>query len=224
MSVKAVIFDMDGLMINSEVVTYEAFRSQFEPMGFTYPHDFYVGFIGKKEAQIMEAHYKRYGRDIDMPAIMQNVYRYIADYFKTNGVPVKDGLRELLQYLKDEGIPAVVATSSKRERVDDILKDADLTQYFKATVCGDEVKMSKPDPEIFIKACEKIGVAPAEAIVLEDSEAGIEAAHNAAIPVICVPDMKYPEDKYAKMTLKIEDSLYGVKDFLASGLSGSSTV
>ncbi len=207
---------MDGLMINSEAVTFEAFKSQFEPMGYTYPKDFYVGFIGKKEAQIVEAHYLRYGHDIDMPAIMQNVYRYLADYFKNHGVPVKEGLIELLQYLKDEGIPAVVATSSKRERVDDILKSAGLARYFKDSVCGDEVTKSKPDPEIFIKACEKAGVPCEDALVLEDSEAGIEAAHNAAIPVICVPDMKYPEDKYAKMTLRIEDSLYGVKDFLSS--------
>ena len=82
------------------------------------------------------------------------------------------------------------------------------------SICGDEVTHGKPHPEVFLRACEKLGVNPSDAIVLEDSEAGIQAAYSGNIDVICIPDMKYPEQEFEKMTTKILDSLDQVIDFL----------
>ena len=88
-------------------------------------------------------------------------------------VPKKKGLVELLEYLKANNYKTIVATSSGRARVDEILKNADLTKYFDDTICGDEVTHGKPHPEIFLTACQKLDVKPEEALVLEDSEAGL---------------------------------------------------
>lgn len=130
---------------------------------------------------------------------------------------MKEGLAELLTYLKAHDYKTVVATSSTRDRVDRILAQTGLIDYFDGSVCGDEVERGKPDPDIFLKACRKADVPPAQALVLEDSETGIEAAHSAGIPVICVPDMKYPAEEFAKKTYGIAESLSQVLAMLQAG-------
>ena len=120
----------------------------------------------------------------------------------------------LLLWLKQHQIKTIVATSSSRQRVDEILKNADILPYIDDSICGDEVTHGKPDPEIFLKACEKAGVSIKVAIVLEDSEAGIEAAYRGGLDVICIPDMKYPEHIYQVKTTAIFSSLDDVIDYL----------
>ena len=93
-------------------------------------------------------------------------------------------------YLKDNNYKTIVATSSNRDRVDKILAQAKITEFFDDSICGDEVTKGKPNPEVFLKPCQKLGVNVDEAIVLEDSEAGIQASYDANIKVICIPDMK----------------------------------
>lgn len=148
-----------------------------------------------------------------MKEVWDDVHIWIDESLRQH-VPKKKGLDELLQYLKSHNYKTIVATSSGRERVDEILKNAQLTQYFDDSICGDEVTHGKPNPEIFLTACHKLGVQPEEALVLEDSEAGIQAAYDGHIDVICVPDMKYPEEKYVQMITKIVKSLDDVIDYL----------
>ena len=95
-----------------------------------------------------------------------------------------------------------------------ILQVANIRHYFDDTICGDEVTCGKPNPEIFLTACKKLGVTTEEALVLEDSEAGITASYAGNIDVICVPYMKYPEEEFATKTLKIVDSLLDVIEHL----------
>ena len=101
----------------------------------------------------------------------------------------------------------IVATSSHKDRAERILNQHNVLQYIDDIVCGDEVKRGKPFPDIFLKACEKLQVSHQEALVLEDSEAGIQAAYDAHIPVICIPDMKHPSDEYVKKVEHVYDSL-----------------
>jgi HAD superfamily hydrolase (TIGR01509 family) len=211
---KAVIFDMDGLMIDSERVTYDGYVIEFAKLGFEYPKEFYKKLLGKRIPEILELHYQKFGRNLDMQTIISNVHAYMANQFETVGVPLKPGLKELLLYLRENGYRTIVATSSQRARVDHILELAGITEYFDSAICGDEVANGKPHPETFRKACEKLEVLPEEAVVLEDSEAGILAGWNGHIRVICVPDMKYPEPEYAEKCWKIVDSLHDVIDIL----------
>lgn len=212
--IKAVIFDMDGLMINSERVTFEGYQKVMNKMGLSISEEFYKTLLGKTLKTATELFYEIYGNDFPMEQVVCDVHQYMEDLFDTQGVPLKKGLVELLTYLKNNDYKTIVATSSHRDRVDHILDIAHLTQYFDDSICGNEVAKGKPNPEVFLRACEKLKVQPTEALVLEDSEAGIQAAHAGNISVICIPDMKYPDPKFEKMTAKILDSLDQVIDYL----------
>lgn len=205
--IKAVIFDMDGLMIDSERVTFECYQEIMKPMNLTMDEEFYKKLLGKPLRGIYETFYETYGRDFPIENVIKDVHALMAKRFATEGVPIKKGLLPLLSYLKENHYKTIVATSSNRDRVDSILAQANITQYFDDSICGDEVTHGKPNPEVFLKSCEKLGVKTDEAFVLEDSEAGIQAASSAGIKVICIPDMKYPEEEYAKKTYKILSSL-----------------
>lgn len=211
---KAVIFDMDGLMIDSERVTYNEYVKKLEQLGrYDFTEELYRNCLGKNKQGICQVFIDHYGEDFPMTEVWNDVHVWIDESLRQY-VPKKKGLVELLEYLKANNYKTIVATSSGRTRVDEILKNADLTKYFDDTICGDEVTHGKPHPEIFLTACQKLDVKPDEALVLEDSEAGILAAHDGHIDVICVPDMKYPEPQFVEKVTKIVDSLDEVIDYL----------
>lgn len=212
--IKAVIFDMDGLMINSEVVTYRCYKEVMAKTNEEISIEFYKTLLGKTPAHGKARFKEEYYDDFPFDQVIKDVHIRMNEIFETEGVPLKKGLIELLTYLKDNNYKTIVATSSHRDRVDRILRQADIEKYFDDVICGNEVKNSKPAPDIFLTACQKLSVNYDEALVLEDSEAGIEAAYKGNIKVICVPDMKYPEETYASMTTKIVDSLLDVIDFI----------
>lgn len=210
--IKAVIFDMDGLMIDSERVTFDGYVLEMGKIGYTMTKEFYKTLLGSTVAENNKKFYKKYGEDFPIDEIIVKVHKYMADLFENEGIPLKPGLLELLKYLKENNYKTIVATSSNRSRVDTILSKANITQYFDDSICGDEVTKGKPNPEVFLSSCKKLGVNTSEAIVLEDSEAGIQAAFSADIKVVCVPDMKYPEADFENKCYKIVNSL---SDFLS---------
>lgn len=212
--IEAVIFDMDGLMIDSERVTFEGYQHVLKKDNLTMSEETYKTLLGKTVKAVYELFANDYGEQYDVDQVIKEVHQYIADRFENDGVPLKKGLLELLKYLKENNYKTIVATSSHRSRVDLILKQAKITEYFDDSICGDEVTHGKPDPEVFLKACQKLNVSPDKALVLEDSESGINAAYNAKIKVIGIPDMKYPDEKYVQMTYSIMNDLLEVRDFL----------
>ncbi len=214
--IKAIIFDMDGLMIDSERVTFECYQERLKDMNLTMDEEFYKTLLGKPIKGIYQRFYDVYGNDFPIENVIQDVHQLMAERFETEGVPVKKGLVELLHYLKDNNYKTIVATSSNRDRVDKILAQAKITEFFDDSICGDEVTKGKPNPEVFLKSCQKLGVNVDEAIVLEDSEAGIQASYDANIKVICIPDMKYPEKQYEEKTFKILKDLNDVTEYLKS--------
>lgn len=214
--IKAIIFDMDGLMIDSERVTFECYQERLKDMNLTMDEEFYKTLLGKPIKGIYQRFYDVYGNDFPIENVIQDVHQLMAERFETEGVPVKKGLVELLHYLKDNNYKTIVATSSNRDRVDKILAQAKITEFFDDSICGDEVTKGKPNSEVFLKSCQKLGVNVDEAIVLEDSEAGIQASYDANIKVICIPDMKYPEKQYEEKTFKILKDLTEVTAYLKS--------
>lgn len=214
--IKAIIFDMDGLMIDSERVTFECYQEILKGMNLTMDEEFYKTLLGKPLKGIYQRFYDVYGNDFPIEDVIKDVHALMAKRFETEGVPIKTGLKSLLEYLKENNYKTIVATSSNRDRVDTILSQAQITNYFDDSICGDEVTKGKPNPEVFLKSCQKLGVNVDEAIVLEDSEAGIQASYDAGIKVICIPDMKYPEKQYEEKTFKILKDLNGVTEYLKS--------
>lgn len=135
------------------------------------------------------------------------------EYIK-KGVALKPGARELLQYLKESRYRIVLATSSTRARAMEILMQNQVADFFEEMVFGTEVERGKPYPDIFLKACEKTGEKPQDCLILEDSEAGIRAAYAAGIPVICIPDMKKPGEKFEDIPERILVTLHEVIGYL----------
>ena len=169
--------------------------------------------LGKNKQSVYQVFIDHYGKDFPITEVWDDVHVSLDSRLQQN-VPLKTGIIELLTFLKENGYKTIVATSSSRARADMILQVANIRHYFDDTICGDEVTCGKPNPEIFLTACKKLGVTTEEALVLEDSEAGITAAYAGNIDVICVPDMKYPEEEFATKTLKIVDSLLDVIEHL----------
>lgn len=129
---------------------------------------------------------------------------------KEDGVQLKKGTQELLKYLQEHGYSIALATSSLSSRAHSILDEHDVLHYFDEMICGSDISRGKPFPDIFLKACERLNVLPSEAIVLEDSEAGIQAAYDAKVPVYCIPDLKQPGEDYVQKTQGVLTSLLDV--------------
>lgn len=211
---KAIIFDMDGLMIDTENVTYQCYQEVLKTMNLEMTKDYYTTLLGRTMDATRQSMYNQYGQDFPIQEVADQVHQMMDEQFAREGVPLKDGLVELLTYLKKHNFKTMIATSSRRERVNALLKDNGILNYFDDVICGDEVEHGKPAPDVFLNACQKLNVQPSEALVLEDSEAGIQAAHNAHISVICIPDMKYPDENYANKTTCILNSLNEVIDYI----------
>ena len=211
---KAVIFDMDGLMVDTEIISYLCYKKIIESYGYTFSKEEYIErYPGKTLVHSLNYIKDYYHIDFDVNEKILEFRRY--DYeLIDQGVQLKKGLITLLKYLKTQHYKTIIATSSTKERAMKMLSQFDILRYFDDMICGNEVTQGKPSPEIFLKACEKINVLPEEALVLEDSEAGIEAAYNGNIDVICIPDLKMPNDYHILMCNKVLSSLEEVIEYI----------
>ena len=181
----AVIFDMDGVLLDSEPLHYEAVRVLLAEHGVEFPLEDYFRYLGTTLTSTWDDLCERY--PISMP-FEQFEARYNSDVLDQYlaGAPLIRGARELVEQLRDAGVPIAVASSSHRIWVDAALSGAGLREYFEQTTAGDEVSMGKPSPEIYLKAAEKLGLDPSECIAIEDAPAGVESARAAGMKVVLV--------------------------------------
>ena len=212
--INAVIFDLDGLLIDSEKISYHLYRDLLQSYGHEFSVEEYArNYSGKTGVGNMNALIEKFHLPIDVDEgrrwMKEREKKYLED-----GIDLKAGAKKLLEYLNENHYKIVLATSSSRNRAVEILQSHYIDEYFDDMVFGAEIGRGKPYPDIFLKACEKVGKMPEECLVLEDSEAGIQAAYAAHVPVICIPDMKRPEREYEEMTAGVLDSLEQVIDYL----------
>lgn len=213
--IKAIIFDLDGLMVESEVISYRCYRDFLSTYGVSFTEEDYTSqFPGKAVKLALQMFNDMYHIDCNIEDGVQTILKLEEKVMNTEEVALKEGLVELLILLKQHGYKTIVASSSLRERAMRMIASHNIQGYFDDFIFGCEVKRGKPFPDIFLKACEKLDVLPMEAIVLEDSETGIQAAYDAKIPVICIPDLKYPNEESQKKVTAIFKSLYDVIDYL----------
>ena len=191
---KAVIFDLDGLLIDSEVISHRLYDELLHRYGKSVTVAEYArDYSGKTGVANMTNVIARYNLPITVEEGL--TWEVAREKELLQDVQLKPGAAALLSWLKTEGVAVVLATSSVRERAVEVLTRLGVVQYFDDMVFGTEIERGKPWPDIFLKAAEKAHAAPADCLVLEDSEAGIQAAHAAGIDVLCVPDMKNARGK-----------------------------
>ena len=207
LKVNAVIFDMDGLMIDTEPVGKMLVKKSHEKFGYEISEEMFVHLIGSNEQSAKEYYFSVFGEDYPYQDIKD--YRNILrnEYFKTHPLEVKKGLYDLLEYLKKNHIKMAVASSTRYERVMSNLKQIKVDSYFDAIIGGDQIEHGKPAPDIFLKAVELLDVKKEDALVLEDSKNGILAAHAGCIPVICIPDLIHHGKDILDLTVGCYESL-----------------
>ena len=213
---KAVIFDLDGLLVDTELISYKIYKEILAEIGCEFSlEDYAQKFSGKTVVQnikhLIETYHLPWSADLGFSKVVEIEGRFVAQ-----GVDLKPGARKLLSFLKKNNYKIAMASSSIEERALNILRQHNLVDSFDEMVFGYEVKRGKPAPDIFLRACEKLSAKPEDCLVLEDSEAGIQAAFSANIPVICVPDMKVPNQPYLEMTSATLSSLDQVITYLTN--------
>lgn len=212
--VRGVIFDMDGLMLDSERLTSGFWKQAGERIGEDIPMEFLDSFRGRNPAAIQEAFLEQFGPEFEFERCRDIKTRLQYEYVREYGIPLKKGLLELLDYLKEHGIRMAVATSTDRGLADAMLMKAGIREYFDAFIYGDMVERSKPYPDIFLRAAKEIGVLIQECLVLEDSIAGVEAGKAAGGYIIHIPDMiVVPKEVKAGITAEF-DSLDEVIEWI----------
>lgn len=187
--IKAVLFDMDGIMFDTEKIMSDGWQEAARQLGFVLTDQQMNQMRGSSKARNTALFKEWYGEKVDYEEGCRIRSKYQEDYIATHSLPEKPGLHELLQWLKEQGIPAAVATSTSREDAQRYWKLAGISSLLSASICGDEVVHSKPDPEIFLKAAAKLGVPIENCLVLEDSINGLRAAKSAGALSCMVPDL-----------------------------------
>ena len=199
MKFNAVVFDMDGVMFDTESVCMKAWDTVGEEMGIGKAGYMVYKTLGMTAESAIKVLQNEFGVDFDARLFKQKGREFSYKYFDEFGVPEKPFLHETLNYLKKKGYKHAVASSTSSDSVFHHLNEKNITAYFDKVICGDMIKNSKPAPDIYLKACEELGENPANCIAIEDSKNGILSAKNADMNVIMIPDLWHGDDDTDKL-------------------------
>ena len=205
--IHAVIFDMDGLLLDSERLARDAFVRACGELGLAVDLEVYHRCIGSTYEQteaILTAHYGPAFSYDTVEARWDDLYHA---RLGEGPVPVKRGAEELLRHLTAAGIPLALVTSTRRPTAEAKLDGAGLLGFFDDLVCGGETERGKPDPDPYLAGARAIGVATSRCLALEDSANGVRAAHAAGCMVVQVPDLVPPTDELRRLGHRVLDDL-----------------
>ncbi|MCP4257779.1 MAG: HAD family phosphatase [Planctomycetes bacterium] len=214
--IEAVIFDLDGLLLDTEPIYRMAWQKAAKELGYTISDDLYLSLIGRRIKDAETILTEIFRDDLPMSEFHTLWTQLWHDHVKDNGIAEKSGARELLDFLEKRTIAKAVATSTNWNEA--MLSLGEMKERFNAIVTGDQIKNGKPSPDIFIEASRLLRISPENCLVLEDSEAGIKAAHSAGMTSIVVPDLIQPSEEVASIVYRIYYSLHDVKKLLKRSL------
>lgn len=190
--IKAVIFDMDGLMFDTEALAKEAWFRVGAKLGYPITEAHIARIRGSTPAASAAVFREAFGAGFDYPRAKAMRNAMVEEVIDRQGVPIKHGLVGLLEQLDRHGLKAAVASSSPRKTVEKYLALAGISRYFSCIVGAEDVTRSKPAPDAFLLAAHRLQIPPDACLVLEDSGNGLQGAHHAGMKVICIPDIALP--------------------------------
>jgi HAD superfamily hydrolase (TIGR01509 family) len=208
MNYHAAIFDMDGLLLDTERVCMRVFQEACEVQQLPFYKEVYLSIIGRNAAGIEAIFRKAYGNDLDR--LHQEWRTRYNAVVKHQAIPVKEGVVELLEWLKEQSLPIAVATSTAKDVAKIKLELAGLSKYIDNLTTGCEVSNGKPDPEIYLLAANRLNVEPTKCLAFEDSNNGVRAAVAANMSTYQIPDLVEPCDEVRQFGHSIVPSLHDV--------------
>lgn len=193
--IKAVIFDMDGVLIDSEPLWRRAMIKGFNDIGIEFTEADCRKTTGMRFKEVVDHWFNHHQIDHTSPETLdKNVILHLIELITHEGAPMKGAL-QLLEFLEGRQLPIGLATSSSHALVDAVLNKISTHKYFKSVVSAEFLKFGKPHPEVFLKCADELGIAPKNCLVIEDSVNGVISAKAAQMQVIAVPDIEHKHDK-----------------------------
>ena len=214
MQYQAVVFDMDGVIFDTERLVIEFWKEVAKKHNIPNIEHTCIQCLGTNRVRTREIFLENYGADFPYDPYRAEVTELFDTHYKGVPLPTKPGIRELLNYLQEQDIKVGLASSTAQHLVRDEIGTAGLLPYFQTLVCGDMVEHSKPAPDIFLKACEILNADPTKSIAIEDSFNGIRSAHCAGMTPIMVPDQVQPTDEIRTLAFHVMPSLLDVLNWL----------
>ncbi|MBQ8697186.1 MAG: HAD family phosphatase [Clostridia bacterium] len=212
--IKAVIFDMDGLMFDTERLALPCTAQAARENGWQMEPEDVRAVIGCNFRSAEEHFRSVYGEGFDYAPVRERALALMSEHIDREGIPLKAGLLHLLDYLRQNNIRFTVATSSNEPTARRYFESAGISGYFGEIMSGEKVERGKPDPQIYLRAAELLGVAADECVVLEDSLYGIESAYLAGMTPIMIPDLVEPTEGAKKMAYRVLGDLWEAKNVI----------
>lgn len=216
----AVIFDMDGIIFDSERLVLDCWERIGEKYGIPDIGEVFMRCIGTNRVRTRQIVDEHYGKTFPYEKFSAESSALFHEMTEKEGLPIKAGVREILTYLREEKIPLGLASSTRIAVVTQELKDAGLYEYFQTVVGGDLLENSKPAPDIYLMTCERMGVLSEKTYAIEDSYNGIRSAYSAGLHSVMVPDMLPATEEMRNLSEAVFKDLFMAKEYFEEILKG----
>lgn len=215
---KVALFDMDGLLLDTEPITIQAKVEEGKKIGLPIQEEMVKHTIGMSQKHVDAYFTSLFGERYQHEYFKKKRQEYLFAYMEKHGLPIKKGALALLTFFKKEGVPMAIVTSSSREIVEQYQKYGSLFSFFDKVITGDEVKEGKPHPDVYLHAAKVMHVKAGDCIVFEDSKNGVLSASRAGMTVVMVPDLIEPDDEvlsfYPNIKTDLQSAIPFVKEWL----------
>ncbi|MCH5204515.1 MAG: HAD family phosphatase [Oscillospiraceae bacterium] len=212
--IKAVVFDMDGLLLDTEKLLIKFWIQAANEAGFPLTRENALTLRSLHRSFAVPYLKELFGDSFDYTKIRSRRMELMSGYLAENPLELKNGAVELLEFLRGENIPAAVCTATDYERAAEYLKRAGIFDHFERIICATMVEKGKPQPDIYLYAAKELGLKPSECIALEDSPNGVRSAASAGFITVMVPDLTEPDEELSKIIFARADSLNEVIDII----------
>lgn len=209
-----IVFDMDGIIFDTETVCLGVWQSIADEFGFENVDEVFQKCIGCNRVYTLEILKYTQKPGFQAEAFLERASEVYHRVIEERGIPVKPGAKEIFMWLRSQGAKVAVASSTRLETVEYELRAASLYEYFDVIVGGNLVRKSKPEPDIYLYACSLLGAEPENCFAIEDSYNGIRAAFRAGMRVLMVPDRLPPTEEMRQLAEAVLPDLYKAKQYI----------